>query len=71
MPNTHRKTGRDRAVLLGLLTLALFIAPDSSWWLGLSPPWYLPYLLWLAIIALAAWQSRSVRQQEQQQHDDD
>lgn len=70
MPNTLRKTGRDRAVLLGLLTLALFVSPDTSWWLGLSPPWYLPYVLWLVIIALAAWQSRRSQQQEKSQDHD-
>lgn len=64
MPHANKNPGRDRAVLLGLLTLALFAAPDISWWLGMSPPWYLPYLLWLAVIVLAAWQSRINARQE-------
>lgn len=68
MPFSNKKTGRDRAVLLGLLMLALFAAPEISWWLGMSPPWYLPYLLWLGVIVLAAWQSRSNARQE---HADD
>lgn len=69
MPLSNKNPGRDRAVLLGLLALALFATPDTSWWLGSSPPWYLPYLLWLAVIALAAWQSRSSRRQGHR-HDD-
>jgi hypothetical protein len=59
MPHTKSKIGRDRAVLLGLLTLALFATPATSWWLGVSPPWYLPYLLWAGVIGLAAWHSSS------------
>jgi hypothetical protein len=43
---------------LALLVLLLFAAPSASWWLATSPPWYLPYLLWLAVIVLAAWQAR-------------
>lgn len=69
MPMSNKKTGRDRAVLLGLLTLALFANPVASWWLGSSPPWFLPYLLWLAVIGLAAWQSRSSARQEQPDDD--
>jgi hypothetical protein len=58
MNNTPPQAGRDRAVWLGLLVLVLFGAPSVSWWLGSSPPWYLPYLLWLAVILLAARYAR-------------
>jgi hypothetical protein len=69
MPHTTKNPGRDRAVLLGLLALAVFATPETSWWLGASPPWYLPYLLWLAVIVLAAWQSRAERRQGQPDDD--
>jgi hypothetical protein len=59
MPMSSKNAGRDRAVLLALLALALFATPTISWWLTAAPPWYLPYLLWLAVIVLAAWQARS------------
>lgn len=68
MPLTTQHAGRDRAVLLALLGLALFANPALSWWLDSSPPWYLPYLLWLAVIALAAWQARASRRGKQ--HDE-
>ena len=61
MPAPTEKPGRDRAILLALLMLALFASPAVSWWLSAGPPWYLPYLLWLAVIVLAAWQSRRPR----------
>ncbi len=39
------------AILLGVL---LFNSPFHTWWLGVSPPWYLPYALWcLLILAIA------------------
>jgi len=61
MPAPTDKPERDRAVLLALLMLALFASPAASWWLDAQPPWYLPYLLWLAVIILAAWQTRTPR----------
>lgn len=61
MPTPTQKPGRDRAVLLALLMLALFASPAVSWWLDANPPWYLPYLLWVTVIALAAWQARTPR----------
>lgn len=64
MPFSAKNLGRDRAVLLALFTLALFADPAVSWWLNATPPWYLPYLLWLAVIALAAWQARAPRRSE-------
>lgn len=68
MTTSSKLPGRDRAVLLGLLVLALFANPTISWWLDTAPPWYLPYLLWLAVIVLAAWQNRA-RGQRQPHHE--
>ncbi len=44
---------RDLAVLLALLIVLLFASPLADWWAVAGAPWYLPYLLWGAVIALA------------------
>lgn len=62
MASEGKQTGRDLAVILGLLALWLFGFPVTAWWLHVGPPWYLPYLLWLLVIALAGlfqlWRTR-------------
>ena len=45
----------DRTLALGLLIILLFSAPLVAWWTSPGSPWYLPYLLWIAIILLIAW----------------
>ncbi|MBK1726296.1 hypothetical protein [Halorhodospira neutriphila] len=42
-------------VALFLLALFLLATPFARWWLSAAPPWYVPYLGWAAVIALAAW----------------
>ena len=41
-------------LLLAALALLLFASPLTAWWSALGAPWYLPYLLWLLLILLAA-----------------
>jgi O-antigen/teichoic acid export membrane protein len=52
-----RESGRqlDRVILLFLFALFLLVSPLVGWWAGDDSPWYLPYLLWLLLIVLAAW----------------
>ncbi|SEQ42324.1 hypothetical protein SAMN05421693_13027 [Ectothiorhodospira magna] len=45
---------QDKTLLLFLLGLLLFASPLLEWWTRPGAPWYLPYLLWGLIIALAA-----------------
>jgi hypothetical protein len=45
----------DRVVLLFLFALFLLVSPLVGWWTADDSPWYLPYLLWLLLIVLAAW----------------
>lgn len=45
----------DRTIALGLLILLLFSAPVMIWWTSPESPWYLPYLIWMAVICLIAW----------------
>lgn len=45
----------DTIVLLFLLALFLLASPFITWWATEERPWYIPYLIWLAIIMLAAW----------------
>ena len=42
----------DALVLLILLGILLFASPVILWWTDPESPWYLPYLLWLTLIAL-------------------
>ncbi len=44
-----------------LIALLLLLPPMSSLWFGSHVPWYLPYLVWLAIILLAYWLQRLLR----------
>lgn len=44
----------DSAILLFLVALFLFVSPFTDWWARDDSPWYLPYLLWLGLIALIA-----------------
>jgi len=46
--------------LLALLLLAE--SPIMTWWATGDNPWYLPYLIWLGIIVLAAWVNVRARQ---------
>ncbi len=48
----------DRTLALGLLILLLLSAPIMIWWTSPDSPWYVPYLLWLAIILVTAWFQR-------------
>lgn len=42
----------DSVAFIALFMLLLFLPPVLHWWTSGSPPWYLPYLLWLGVIAL-------------------
>jgi len=42
----------DRVILLFLFALFLLLSPIAAWWSAPGSPWYLPYLLWLAVILL-------------------
>ncbi|MCU7852988.1 MAG: UTP--glucose-1-phosphate uridylyltransferase [Candidatus Thiodiazotropha sp. (ex Monitilora ramsayi)] len=44
----------DRTLALGLLIILLLSAPVMIWWTSFDSPWYVPYLLWLAIIVFIA-----------------
>ncbi|MCU7797220.1 MAG: UTP--glucose-1-phosphate uridylyltransferase [Candidatus Thiodiazotropha sp. (ex Myrtea spinifera)] len=45
----------DRTLALGLLIILLLSTPVMIWWTSYDSPWYVPYLLWLAIILFIAW----------------
>lgn len=52
-PDTGRNV--DSVVLLFLFGLFLFFSPFTFWWAVAARVWYVPYLLWLVLIALIAW----------------
>ena len=56
-PDKERQT--EHALLLTLLALFLFTSPFTHWGVQAGIPWFLPYLLWLLIIVIKAWISRS------------
>ena len=51
----------DKVILLFAFALFLLVSPLLVWWASADSPWYLPYLLWLVIIVLAAWLQRRTR----------
>jgi fatty acid desaturase len=55
MPNTAKQDRRDLAIILAGLMLVLFASPLIFWWSSPDMPWYVPYILWLLIILLAAY----------------
>lgn len=48
----------ERTLLLVLLAVALFASPVMIAWAHDHSPWFVPYVLWAAIIAGAAWIGR-------------
>lgn len=46
----------DRVLLLFLFALFLFASPFTTWWANAQPPWYFPFLIWGALIALVAFE---------------
>ncbi len=42
-------------VLVFLFGLMMYATPFLTWWAVEDSPWYLPYLIWLIIIALVAF----------------
>ncbi|WP_303905583.1 hypothetical protein [Thiohalomonas denitrificans] len=52
----HSETGGsiDRVILLFLFAILLLVSPLKAIWAADDSPWYLPYLLWGALIFLAA-----------------
>jgi|HigsolmetaAR203D_1030402.scaffolds.fasta_scaffold26208_2 hypothetical protein len=64
MATVHDNGAVTESVALLLLALFLLTSPFALWWIALTPPWYLPYLIWLAIIALIALLARRMRGHE-------
>lgn len=59
MPNRQPKNAPDSVVLLFLIVVLLLAAtPVTTWWATGTNPWYVPYLIWLLIIALTVWMQR-------------
>lgn len=48
-PNT-KDLRHDRIILLLLFALFLLAPPLLEWWAKDDAAWYLPYLIWLALI---------------------
>ena len=53
MHNRPDNDHRDSSVLIALLALVFFVSPLVTWWAEDGSAWYLPYLLWALVIALA------------------
>lgn len=45
----------DRVILLFGFAVLLFASPLTPWLAHENTPWYLPYVIWLGVIGLAAW----------------
>lgn len=58
MPERNRPD-LTASILLVVLALGLFASPFTASWAGFRPPWYIPYLLWLLLIGIAAFLARN------------
>ncbi len=45
----------EKTLLIVAFALLLFASPILYLWAQDDSPWYLPYLLWLTVIACTAW----------------
>lgn len=64
MPSPREPTPHwDRTLLLFLFAVFVLVSPLKAIWASVDSPWYMPYLIWAVIIALAFWLER------RQQHD--
>jgi hypothetical protein len=45
----------DAVVVVCLFAALLFVSPAIFLWTRAGTPWFVPYLLWLLVIGLAAW----------------
>ncbi len=64
MPSVHDYGPGSYSVALFLLGLLLFLSPLATWWAGLTPRWFVPYLLWLGFIVLTALVARRMRRHD-------
>ncbi len=48
----------DAIMIVVLLAVLLFASPVIYLWTARQSPWYMPYLLWLAVIIAAALAAR-------------
>lgn len=55
-PNASR--GNEREAALTLLAVVLLTSPATALWNNPARGWWIPYLLWLVLIAGAAWLAR-------------
>jgi len=60
---TDRASGKflDATLAVLVFALLLFVSPLKEFWSAPGNPWYLPYLLWLDVIA-ATWLVQRIRQ---------
>ncbi|MCP4332968.1 MAG: hypothetical protein GY785_09960 [Gammaproteobacteria bacterium] len=48
-------------IVVALISLLILLPPLSNIWLALDSSWFLPYLIWFAIILLSFWLQRLLR----------
>jgi len=48
-------------IVVALISLLILLPPLSNIWLAPDSPWFLPYLVWFAIILLSFWLQRLLR----------
>ena len=54
----HKLRYLDAVMIVFLLAALLFVSPVIYLWTARISPWYTPYLLWLAVIIVAALAAR-------------
>lgn len=60
-PGSENNFHYDRVVVVLLAALLALSTPVVAWWSRDGAAWYLPYLIWLGLIAMTALSLRDYR----------
>ncbi len=61
-PGADSEKSLNRVLVVFLVAVFVFASPFYLFWMAPQTPWYVPYLIWLAVIVMTGvvqhWRSR-------------
>jgi hypothetical protein len=54
----------DYTALAVMFILLLLLSPLTGFWAALDAPWFSPYLVWMACIAISWWLQRYIKKHD-------